>query len=245
MRVNNEPVFVHQDGKTEEYIPKKLETARDAYSVSLHMLFKHVADFHLCIIEIISEKTGLSHDEILNTVLEDPRYKDMFVHPVLNSFGYVGTHDVAKIVPEVTEVKKHAVDLMIQTEKKTEDTTEEKVVKTKTVTKKIATKKTVVKKTETSVAEPVKASEKPTRCRLCERAVGVGDHRECFFEGNENGLWENEEEWVRDCEVWYEECVAKEEAKKLAETTAALAAATLEETPKKKTIVRRKTKAAA
>jgi hypothetical protein len=146
MRVNNEPVFVHEDGKIEEYIPQKLETARDAYSVSLHMLFKHIADFHMCTIEIIAEKTGMKEEDILNTILEDPRYKDMFVHPVLNSFGYVHKKDVAKVVPEVSDVKADA-----------EPPTEDKIVEaTEVAAPKKTTKKVVVKKLEAVKAEQEK-----------------------------------------------------------------------------------------
>jgi hypothetical protein len=218
MRVNNEPVFVHEDGKTEEYIPKKLKTARDAYSVSLHMIFKHIADFHLCVVEIISEKTGLTQDEILNTILDDPRYKNMFVHPVLSTFGYVHTPDVAKVVPEAEEVKADA-----------EPPAQDKIVEAmEPAPTKKSTKKVVVKKLEATSEKPTKKTTKK--------------------------IEKDEDEWVRDAELCYEEHVATAEAVKaeqekkiaeavkLAEATAAMAATSLEEPAKKKSIVRRKPK---
>ena len=55
------------------------ETAAEAYAESLKMILKHVADFHLTVVDIISEKYNIPVDEIMNTVTSDSRYTNMLV----------------------------------------------------------------------------------------------------------------------------------------------------------------------
>lgn len=49
---------------------------------------------------------------------------------------------------------------------------------------------------------PVKTSDSPRQiCRKCVVNLKYGtDHRRCFFKGIEEGLWEGESDWVKDCE---------------------------------------------
>ena len=95
----NEPVYVTVDGTTEPYIPKDIITNREAYATSLHMLFKHVADFHLVLVDIIAEKTGLDSNDIMSAITEDPRYTGLVVDPKIHSFGLLEKKDVEKVVP--------------------------------------------------------------------------------------------------------------------------------------------------
>ena len=96
--VTNEPIFVAKDGVVEPYIPRTIVTHRDAYSASLHLLFKHVADFHLLMVEVIAEKYNLDADEIIQTVQNDQRMKDIQLNPTLDSLTYFGKEDVAKVM---------------------------------------------------------------------------------------------------------------------------------------------------
>ena len=55
-------------------VPVRVEVqadARDAYTESLKMILQHVADFHVMVVEIISEKYKIPVDEIMNTVTAD------------------------------------------------------------------------------------------------------------------------------------------------------------------------------
>lgn len=97
--VQNEPIFVAKDGTVEPYIPRSIITHRDAYSASLHLLFKHVADFHLLMVEVLAEKYNLDADEIIQVVQNDQRMKDIQIHPTLESLTYFGNDDLAKVVP--------------------------------------------------------------------------------------------------------------------------------------------------
>lgn len=53
--------------------------ARDAYADSLKMILQHVSDFHITVVDIISEKYKIPVDEIMNTVTSDSRYANMLV----------------------------------------------------------------------------------------------------------------------------------------------------------------------
>jgi predicted component of type VI protein secretion system len=73
--------------KTNLLIPLEVEVksdARDAYAESLKMILQHVADFHITVVDIISEKYNIPVDEIMNTVTSDSRYANMLVDPKIH-----------------------------------------------------------------------------------------------------------------------------------------------------------------
>lgn len=92
--VVNEPVLVSKDGSVETYIPKEIIGYREAYSASLHLVFKHVADFHMAMLEIIAEKYGHDVDELVKVVQEDSRIQDMVVHPIISGLNVITQKDV-------------------------------------------------------------------------------------------------------------------------------------------------------
>jgi hypothetical protein len=106
VKYSNEPVYVNADGSLEPYIPSSILTHRDAYSKSIHMLFKHVADFHVLLVEIISEKTGLDSVEIIKQIQNDERMKEHIDIPTIYSLGVLEKEDVEKKV----EVKNTPVE---------------------------------------------------------------------------------------------------------------------------------------
>ena len=81
-----EPVYK----QTMPYVPIEVKTHRDAYAATLHVLFKHIADFHLCVVKTFSKKYGIPEDEIIQTIQESPEFKNMEVHPALHT-----VHDAA------------------------------------------------------------------------------------------------------------------------------------------------------
>jgi len=97
-RYSDEPVFVNSEGVMEPYIPPEIITNRDAYGASLHLLFKHTADFHMLMIEILAEKTGLDATEIVQVIQNDQRYKDIIVNPTITSMSLVTKKDIEKHV---------------------------------------------------------------------------------------------------------------------------------------------------
>ena len=109
LTVVNEPVFVAKDGSVQEYIPKEIVGYREAYAASLHLVFKHVADFHTAMLEIIAEKYGHDVDELVKVVQEDSRIKDMTVNPVISGLNIITQKDVpavAMVEPVVAEAPK-------------------------------------------------------------------------------------------------------------------------------------------
>jgi hypothetical protein len=94
-RIVEEPVFIEKDGESQPYVPMEIKTARDAYAASLHMLFKHIADIHVTIVEIIAEKYKLDEEEIFKCIKTDPRYTNMDVDPKLHGMGYLKESDGA------------------------------------------------------------------------------------------------------------------------------------------------------
>ena len=103
LTVVNEPVFVAKDGSVQEYIPKEIVGYREAYAASLHLVFKHVADFHTAMLEIIAEKYGHDVDELVKVVQEDSRIKDMTVNPVISGLNIITQKDVPAVAVAVAE----------------------------------------------------------------------------------------------------------------------------------------------
>ena len=104
VKYSNEPVFVNSDGTLEPYIHHDIVTHRDAYAKSLHMLFNHVGEFHILLVEILSEKTGLDSAEIIKQIQTDERLKGMYTMPTVNSMAFVEKEDVQKVVPVVEDL---------------------------------------------------------------------------------------------------------------------------------------------
>ena len=102
-----EPAYIMKNGKNVPYIPIEVTTAREAYAASLHVLFKHVADFHICIVKTFSAKYGIPEDDILKTIQESEEFKKMHVDPVLDTdsetLGYLTAAPVQ--VPQDSEVQ--------------------------------------------------------------------------------------------------------------------------------------------
>ncbi len=102
-KIINEPVYIHEDGNTVPYIPGHIKTARDGYAASLHLLFKHVADFHITVIDLLAEKYKFSAEEAIDSLHADPRFRDMIVHPTIHAMGYFKEEDAKAPIEPVSE----------------------------------------------------------------------------------------------------------------------------------------------
>ena len=92
----SEPAYILHNGQSVPYIPKEITDHRTAYAATLHVLFKHVADFHICIVKVFSKKYGIPEDEIMQTIQESDEFKNMAVDPVLDpsdALGYLRHED--------------------------------------------------------------------------------------------------------------------------------------------------------
>ena len=86
-------------------IPVDIEIpdGRSAYALSLQMIFRHVADFHMTVVDVISEKYNIPVDDIMNAVTSDSRYKNMVVDKDLHRLSTVVGVDVGVGVGAVNE----------------------------------------------------------------------------------------------------------------------------------------------
>jgi len=112
-----EPAYILENGTPVPYLPVEVKTARDAYAASLHVLFKHVADFHLCIVRAFSTKYGIPEDEILQTIQESEEFKNMKVDPVLDTdqldtLGYLPVASVQE--PTVKPIEPQSVEQVVK-----------------------------------------------------------------------------------------------------------------------------------
>lgn len=77
-----ETVKIEKTGmKTTLSIPVQISESATAYAESLKMILQHVAEFHITIVDIISDKYKIPVDEIMNTIISDSRYTNMLVDP--------------------------------------------------------------------------------------------------------------------------------------------------------------------
>ena len=100
-----EPAYIVKNGETIPYIPIEVKNARDAYAATLHVLFKHVADFHICVVQTISAKYGICEDDILKTIQESHGFKTMHVDPVLDPLGYLAKTPEVPVVETTSNTK--------------------------------------------------------------------------------------------------------------------------------------------
>ena len=120
--------------KTTLSIPVHVEVkpdARDAYAESLKMILQHVADFHMTVVDIISEKYNIPADEIMNTVTSDSRYTNMLVDPKI--------HRLTSLNPNQNQVE------LTETKATTATITATPITQSATVTKKPTEKKIRIK----------------------------------------------------------------------------------------------------
>ena len=105
-----EPVYVLENGKKVPYVPIEIKDHREAYAATLHVLFKHVADFHICVVKTFSKKYGIPEDDIMQTIQESDEFKHMRVDPVLHydGLGYI-TQEPTVVQPEPAVVAKKRI----------------------------------------------------------------------------------------------------------------------------------------
>lgn len=86
------------------HVEVKTET-RDAYAESLKMILQHVADFHITVVDIISEKYNIPVDEIMKTVTSDSRYTNMLVDPKIHHLTSSSSSSNQNHIVEQTKTK--------------------------------------------------------------------------------------------------------------------------------------------
>lgn len=107
-KFSGEPVYINKDGEIVPYIPVDIVGQRSAYAATLHLVFQHSADVYLSMLEIVADKYNIEVNDMIQTVMDDTRFKDMIVNPKLESMTYFEKEDLEKVVPAATEKKEIA-----------------------------------------------------------------------------------------------------------------------------------------
>jgi hypothetical protein len=79
----------------------EVSAGASAYAESLRMILQHVADFHITVVNIISDKYNIPVDEIMNTVASDSRYTNMVVDPEIHRLTALNEDQVSKTIQPV------------------------------------------------------------------------------------------------------------------------------------------------
>jgi hypothetical protein len=107
---NDKSFQKNEKQNTKVCIPVEVEVkdgcSRAAYAASLQMIFRHVADFHMTVVNIISEKYNISVDDIISTVTSHSNYKNMVVDEDLHRFSVAAAPDVKPKPPPSSTIKK-------------------------------------------------------------------------------------------------------------------------------------------
>jgi hypothetical protein len=78
--------LVHEEVKLSDgstFVPMPVNNKSDILRASLLVLFKHVADIHYNVVEIIADKFGHTVEELHAAIVEDPRWQQMLVDPLV------------------------------------------------------------------------------------------------------------------------------------------------------------------
>lgn len=76
-----------EDMDDDHYHAKRCrEDPQIAYKASLQMIFAHMADFHMYVLDCIAKKYGHSSEDLVNTIKESPEWKTLYLHPTLRQF---------------------------------------------------------------------------------------------------------------------------------------------------------------
>jgi hypothetical protein len=96
---------INNTTKIEIPVEINIKDGRGAYAASLQMILRHVADFHITVVDIISEKFNIPVDEIMNTITSDSRYNDMLVSPDIHRLSSIKDTDTKDTDTKDTDTK--------------------------------------------------------------------------------------------------------------------------------------------
>ena len=91
----------------DRYIRRKITGSSALYKASLDILLCHMADFHQMTLEILCRKYDLDFEQVLKDIQEDETYREMMVHPLMNTLRYISEDELEELQKEKVEpVKK-------------------------------------------------------------------------------------------------------------------------------------------
>lgn len=97
VQMKNEEVIL-ADGSV--FHPMPVKSSSDLLRATTLILFKHVADIHLVVVQIIAEKFGLDIDDIQKAITEDPRWTEMLINPVISDLTATAQENASPPAPK-------------------------------------------------------------------------------------------------------------------------------------------------
>ena len=88
---------IHYDPTTDtvdRYLKRRITGSSSIYKASLDILLCHMADFHQMTLELLCSKYKLDFDQVLKDLQEDETYRDMMVHPLMNTLRYISKEEL-------------------------------------------------------------------------------------------------------------------------------------------------------
>lgn len=92
----------------DRYLKRRICGSSSIYKASLDIMLCHMADFHQMTLELLCSKYKLDFDQVIKDLQEDETYRNMMVHPLMNTLRYISkdeldAEEVVNIVPAVEE----------------------------------------------------------------------------------------------------------------------------------------------
>jgi hypothetical protein len=78
----------------DRYIKRRITGGSSIYKASLDIMLCHMADFHQMTLELLCSKYGLNLDTVLKDIQEDETYRNMMVHPLMNTLRYLSEEEL-------------------------------------------------------------------------------------------------------------------------------------------------------
>ena len=85
----------------DRYIKRRITGSSSIYKASLDILLCHMADFHQMTLELLCSKYGLNLDQVLKDIQEDETYRNMMVHPLMNTLRHLSEEELTDSVETV------------------------------------------------------------------------------------------------------------------------------------------------
>jgi hypothetical protein len=99
--MNNITVVNNPPANYVPYSPRNIKQHNNiAFKAAMEVLFAHTADVFSCIVDIIADKYELDANQIIETVINHPKYTSLSVHPVINSLSYFTVDDAVSAACE-------------------------------------------------------------------------------------------------------------------------------------------------
>ncbi len=211
-----------------------VKDAKSGLAAVLHILMKHMSDCMHLVLDSVVEKYGLDKEEVMAVITENPRWKEMYVNPIIHDLGYVlpgselavaspeavleaappPAEEVAatpappaqeNVCPEIEDTANLLKEIDEVLAAPAKPATPQK--KRVRVTKKVVAAPPPIVEAAPPVVEAPK--EEPGTCRLCRRDMNHdAGHMNCFFRGIDQGRWDSDASWTADCRAYYKEMMA-------------------------------------